>query len=297
LDRTPDIRCLVDAKDGVGEGPCWSARDQRLYWLDIATSRLHWLDPATNAAGAWTMPYSVGVCTPLAGGGLLAATEKGLAIVDTRDGTFRLVKKINLGKGFRANDGKIDPVGRFWWSRMHAPKGDKPGGVYRTDPDGRTHRVLEGNRIPNTFGFSPDGEMLYLTDSIAKVITAYTVTARGELIRPRTFVDNTAGATPDGGAVDAEGFLWNAEWHGWRLVRYAPDGRIDRVVRMPVGQPTSCAFGGPDLATLYVTSARVMLSAAALVEQPLAGGLFAFEPGVKGLPLPEFKGRGFAPPA
>lgn len=290
MDKQSAIRCVVDSRDGVGEGPCWSQAEGRIYWLNIPGLRLNWHEPETGWTGGWDLPYSVGVCTVLAGGGLLAATERGLAVIDTGTGEVRLVKPIDLGEGFRANDGKIDPFGRFWWSRMHEPRGEMPGSVYRTDPDGRTERVLEGLAVPNTFASSPDGRTLYVTDSIKKVITAYEVTPDGQLIHPRIFVDNTGKASPDGGAVDAEGFLWNAEWHGAQLVRYAPDGRIDRRVSLPVSQPSSCAFGGPDLATLYITSARILLSEEALKGEPLAGGLFAFEPGVTGLPLRAFEG-------
>ena len=144
--------------------------------------------------------------------------------------------------------------------------------------------------IPNTLACSPDGRTFYYADSIKRALYACDLDPRtGAIGPPRPFA-HTHGepGVPDGTAVDADGYLWNAQWGGWRIVRYAPDGRIDRIVEMPVAQPTSCAFGGPDLRTLYVTSARDELSDAELAGQPLAGGLFAFEPGVVGLALPHF---------
>jgi sugar lactone lactonase YvrE len=287
-DRDPEVNCVVDGRDTLGEGPCWSAAEARLYWLDIDGGRLGWLDPAGGAHGYWPLPYSFGALGTLAGGGLIAATEKGLARVDTSSGAVELVQAVDLGPGFRANDGKIDPAGRFWWSRMQSAGGRAPGSIFRTDPDGSTHLVLEGIHMPNTLASSPDGRTLYVTDSIPKVITAWRVALDGSLSSPHVFA--SGGDTPDGGAMDAQGYLWNAKWGGWRIVRYAPDGRVDRVIPMPVSQPTSLAFGGPDLATLYVTSARQRLGDADLEREPQAGGVFAFDPGVRGLKLPDYAG-------
>lgn len=289
-----DVRCIVAAEDLLGEGPVWSPEDGRLYWFDILGRRLSWHRPETGDGGAFTLPVRASAAAPCVGGGLLVASERGLARVDTTSGAFDIVSPITLEPGFRTNDGKIDVAGRFWWSTMDDDDGRRPGAVYRTDPDGSTHLVLEGIHIPNTLSCSPDGRTLYLADSAKGTIRAYPIDAEGGLGAPAAFVD-TGGAdgTPDGSAVDAEGYIWNAQWGGGRIVRYAPDGRTDRVVAVPADQPTSCAFGGPDLATLYVTSARVGLSTAALARQPLAGALFAFEPGPRGLPLPEFSYAAF----
>jgi L-arabinonolactonase len=152
--------------------------------------------------------------------------------------------------------------------------------------------VIDGMAIPNSLVFSPDGRTLYVAESKDAALYAYEVDqAGGELGGCALFASTREdGCAPDGSAVDAEGFLWNAQWGGWRLVRYAPDGRIDRIVDMPVEQPTSCAFGGEDLATLFVTSARTGLSEEALARQPDAGSLFGFRPGVRGAPVPPFGG-------
>lgn len=283
-----DIHCVVNAADRLGEGPVWSPAEQRLYWFDIKGRRLSWYEPAGGERGAFDLPMRASAAVPRAKGGLLMATEKGLALADPGKGVVKVVRPYDLGEGFRTNDGKIDMAGRFWWSVMDDDGGKRPGSVFRTDPDGTTTRVLTGIHIPNTVSFSPDGATLYMADSKLQTLFAHET---ADLSKVREFA-HTRGteASPDGSAVDAEGYLWNAQWGGWRIVRYSPDGKVDRIVRMPVEQPTSCAFGGPDLSTLYVTSAWDELSDEARAKQPLAGGLFAIDVGVKGLPLPVFEG-------
>ncbi len=283
-----DVRCVVQASDRLGEGPFWSPLDQRLYWFDIKRRRLAWHEPATGICRHLDLPMRASAAVPRARGGLLAATEHGLAAVDPGTGTVEIVQPHALESGFRTNDGKIDLTGHFWWSTMDDNGGERPGEVFRTRPDGVTERMLGGIHIPNTVSVSPDGRCLYLADSRRRTIFTHRIDDLSDVAE----FAHTRGepGTPDGSAVDADGYLWNAQWGGWRIVRYAPDGRVDRIVEMPVEQPTSCAFGGPDLSTLYVTSAWDGLSSKDRESQPLAGGLFAFVPGVSGLPLPLFQG-------
>ncbi|WP_374472573.1 SMP-30/gluconolactonase/LRE family protein [Phenylobacterium sp.] len=282
------MRCVVQASDQLGEGPIWATAEQRLYWFDIKGRRLSWYEPSTDARGTFELPLRASAAAPRASGGLLMATEKGLAFCDPGQGTLELVQPFDFGEGFRTNDGKIDPQGRFWWSTMDDDGGKRPGAVYRTGPDMRTVKVLTGIHIPNTISVSGDGKLLYMADSKLQTLFTHQVS---DLSKVREFA-HTRGETgsPDGSAIDAEGYLWNAQWGAWRIVRYDPFGRINRIVEVPVEQPTSCAFGGPDLTTLYITSAWDELSPQARERQPLAGGLFAFEPGVRGLALPAFQG-------
>jgi sugar lactone lactonase YvrE len=282
------IRVVVQAADKLGEGPVWSPRDGRLYWFDIKGSRLNWFAPAGADSGAFELPLRASAAVVREMGGLVLATEKGLAAIDVESGEFGMIEAFDLGDGFRSNDGKIDTEGRFWWSTMDDDGGKRPGAVYRTGPDWKTQKMLAGIHIPNTISFSPDGRTLYMADSKRQTLFAHEV---ADLSKVREFA-HTRGevGSPDGSAVDAEGYLWNAQWGAARIVRYAPDGRIDRILRTPVSQPTSCAFGGPDLKTLYITSAWEGLSAQERAAQPLAGALFAVEPGVAGCPLPMFKG-------
>lgn len=285
--------CLVTSCDRLGEGPCWSAAEGRLYWFDIKGCALNWLSPATGVAGRCGLGLRASAAAVRREGGLLIATEQGLATWEPDAQALVLVERITLEAGFRTNDGKIDPGGDFWWSTMDDDGGRRPGTVFRTRRSGQTEAVIEGIHIANTMSFSADGQRLYLSDSSTQTIFAYDT---ADLSQRAVFAETRGQpATPDGGAVDAEGFLWNAQWGGSRLVRYAPDGRIDRIVPMPVEQPTSCAFGGPGLETLFVTSAWDGLSDEARRAQPLAGGLFAFKPGVAGQPLPLYEGLFPAP--
>jgi sugar lactone lactonase YvrE len=166
--------------------------------------------------------------------------------------------------------------------------GERTGDVYRTKPDFETERMLSGIHIPNTVSFSPDGKTLYMADSRLQTIFAHEA---ADLSKAVMFA-HTAGApaSPDGSAIDAKGYVWNAQWGGWRIVRYSPKGEIDTIVPMPIQQPSSCAFGGEDMTTLFVTSAWDELPLATRAQQPLAGNLFAIETGVKGLALPLFAG-------
>ena len=287
-----EIRCVAQGQDLLGEGPAWVPAEGRIYWFDIQGKRLNWLSHSDGARGGFDLPVRASVATPVAGGGLVLVTEAGLALFDTSHGQFDLVRPMDFGSGFRTNDGKIDVAGRLWWSTMDDDGGKRTGLLYRTDPDGVTHQVLDDIHIANTVSCSPNGKTYYFADSTKSTIWAFPLGSDGALGERRVFATTIGEASaPDGSAVDAHGYLWNAQWGAWRLVRYAPDGSIDRIVRLPVAQPSSCAFGGPDLSTLYVTSARENLSVEALAGQPLAGGLFAFEPGVSGLPLPAFAGR------
>lgn len=284
------VRCAAISADRLGEGPCWSAAEGRLFWFDILGRKLHWLEPGSGLKGEWQLPLRASAAAPRRAGGLLAATEAGLVHINTRTGALRLIRAFEFPRGFRSNDGKIDPLGRFWWSVMDEG-GVRPGAVYRTDPDGRTQKVLNGIHIPNTLAVTADGGTLFLADSKAQVLNAYPILADGGLGPPQPFSDLRGEAgTPDGGAFDADGFLWNAHWGAWRVVRYAPDGQVDRILEVPVQQPTSCAFGGPDLATLFITSAAEGSNGPDVPAQPLAGALFALEPGVHGLSLPPFAG-------
>ncbi len=220
----------------------------------------------------------------------MVATEAGLGVFDTQTGVLQIRQPLGAAAGFRSNDGRVDASGAFWWSVMDDNGGRRPGAVYRTTGDWRTTRLVDGVHIANALCSSPDGRTIYLADSRARTIWAFDHDPDGgTLSGKRVFAQTGEGdGAPDGATVDAEGFIWNAHWGASRVVRYAPDGSIDRVVPLPVPQPSSCEFGGPGLDILYITSAREGLSDAALDGAPLSGGLFAFEPGVKGAPVPPF---------
>jgi len=283
-----DVRCVVKSDDRLGEGPCWSPEEGRLYWFDIKGKRLAWYEPKTENRGAFDLPMRASAAAPRTQGGLIMATEKGLAICYPDKETIELVRPYEMPPGFRTNDGKIDLEGNFWWSIMDDNHGEQVGSVFRTRPDFETERMLTGIHIPNTISVSHDGKTLYMADSRLQTLFAHQM---ADLSKAVMFA-HTAGApaSPDGSAVDAKGYLWNAQWGGWRVVRYNLKGEIDLIVPMPVQQPSSCAFGGADLKTLFVTSAWDELPLGVRTQQPLAGALFAVDTGVKGLALPLFAG-------
>jgi sugar lactone lactonase YvrE len=192
----------------------------------------------------------------------------------------------------RFNDGRCDRRGRFFAGTMSDVRRDPAGSLYRLDADLSCHRLFSGIIVPNSIAWSPDSRTMYFADTYRARIAAYDYDAEtGDLSRERLFVD-AAGhpGRPDGSCVDADGCLWNAEYGGGRVVRYTPDGRIDRAIALPVSNPTCCCFGGARLDILFVSSARQRLSAEQLAREPLAGSVFAVRPGVSGLPEGRFAG-------
>jgi L-arabinonolactonase len=289
-----EISLAVRCDFTLGEGPVWDAAAGRLYWLDIKGGRLAWIRPSDGAFGEVAVAGQVSAVAPRAGGpGLLAVRQGGVGILDPDTGAFEQRFDPEPGRpANRANDGAVDPAGRFWFGTMDDSETAATGAVYRLDADWICTRVLDGLGIPNTLVCSPAGDVLYVADSAAGVIDQLDIDpATGAPGARRPFVSLAGqGCAPDGSAVDQNGFLWNAQWGGARVVRYAPDGTIDRIVAVPVDQPTSCAFGGENLSTLYITTARAGLSDEALARQPLAGSLLSIDPGVRGLSLPPFAG-------
>lgn len=290
---SPGVEVAVRAEALLGEGPLWSPRQGRLLWVDILAPAIHVSDPATGADRAIPVDEMVAALAPRAGGGFVAAARSGLRAFDgTALGTV-LAAPIAEGAPLRLNDGRCDARGRFWVGSLALDSTPDAGALHRLDPDGGARVMQAGLHVPNGIGFSPDGRLLYLADSARRRVDVFDFEPEAGLIgNRRRFVEFAEGeGVPDGLAVDAGGGVWIALWDGWRVVRHAPDGRPDRVIHLPVPRPTSCAFGGPDLATLYVTSARVRLSAAQLAEAPLSGCVFAVDPGgARGLAEPEFSG-------
>ena len=284
-----DIHPLLEQRDMLGEGPVWCPVEQALYWVDIRKPAVYRYHPEDRRLSSWTMPNLVGSLALRRDGGLLVALAERLAFFEPATGAVETVAP--LPAGLRCNDGKCDRRGRFWVGTMHDAEREPLGALYRLDGDRRLSELATGLVIPNALAWSPDDRVMYHADSFHHTIFAYAFDAAGGgLGERRVFATLRPGIGPDGATVDAEGFLWNAEYGAGRLVRYAPDGRIDRTVALPVSQPTSCAFGGAKLDVLYITSSRQRMSADAIAREPLAGGLFALDVGVRGLPEPRFAG-------
>jgi sugar lactone lactonase YvrE len=271
----------------------WDVDAKMLWWVDIPGS-IHRFDPATGSDALFETEMSVGALALRVAGGLVLAVENGFAVVDAgEDPPGTLVVGVEADDpSTRFNDGKVDPAGRFWAGTMADDEARPVGHLYRLDADRNVTAMLEELTISNGLAWSPDGRTMYFIDSATKRVDCMAFDQeRGEIGDRRTFVDLSGGAAlPDGMTIDSEGAIWVALWGGWGVHRYLPDGTLDRVIDVPVGQVTSCTFGGDRLDELYITSARDGLSQDELDEQPLAGGLFRCEPGVAGLPPDRFAG-------
>jgi sugar lactone lactonase YvrE/DNA-binding IclR family transcriptional regulator len=289
-----DVRCVSQHRALLGEGPMWSPRDAALYWVDILAPSVHRFDIATGADVEIRLGAMVSVAVPKATGGLLVATPAGLMSLDTD--TQRLTHFVHPESdrpGNRYNDGKCDRLGRLWVGSMDMGVAANRGNLFRVNPDGRYKKMDTGFTVCNGMGWSPDNSKMYLIDSFRKTIYQYEFDLLSGTIenrRPLVELDACAGS-PDGLTVDDQGCLWVAMWDDWAIVRFSPEGKEMRRIRMPVPRPTSCCFGGNNLDTLYVTSASVRLTEETLASAPLSGSLFAIEiPGVRGLPETSFAG-------
>ncbi len=286
-----DMQRVGEQTDVLGEGPVWDVQEQLLYWVDIRKPAVRRYCRSNRIVTTWAMPEMVGSLAVRNQGGLLLALKSALAFFDPQSGTIERVAFPEAGRpGQRFNDGKCDRQGRFWAGSMNDTARQPDGTLYRFDRSGCI-AVESGITIPNSLCWSPDGRTMYFSDSWTRTIGAYDFDpATGQVANKRPFATTAAPAIPDGATIDAEGCLWCAEYDGWRITRFAPDGRRMRSIELPLQRPTSCMFGGPDLGTLFVTSATQKLSPEELARQPLAGALLAMDVGVRGLPESRFAG-------
>jgi sugar lactone lactonase YvrE len=249
------------------------------------------LDVGSGAIVVRALPEVIGSIAFRERGGLLAATKSGIHLLDLDQGSLAPLARPEAHlPDNRFNDGRCDRHGRFWAGTMCDVRRDPVGTLYRLDADLACTPLRNAIIIPNSLAWSPDGRTMFFADTNRHTIWAWDYDPdSGAACRERVFADTGTGR-PDGSCVDAEGCLWNAEYGTWRIVRYTPLGKVDRVIELPVANPTCCCFGGARLDELYVTSARQWLSADDLARQPLAGSVFALRPGVRGLPEGRFAG-------
>lgn len=297
-----DVRCVVDCHDKVGEGVFWCPEEGAVYWLDVPMpSVLHRYTLSSGRHDTWPMPEMITAMAKRADGTLLVASQSGLNFFDPRDGKLQRKTSPEAAKPQnRSNDGAPDTRGRFWMGTMMnnlGPRGEElpiteaSGALWCIEPDLAAREAISGITITNGVVWNPDSTILYVADSAPQVIHAYDFDLETAAVsNPRVFSDIKDLGYPDGAAVDREGYLWSARWEGHCVARLAPDGRVDRIVPIPASRVTSCAFGGPDLTTVYVTTACLGLTDDMAERYPQQGGLFAFEAPVSGGVRPRFAG-------
>jgi L-arabinonolactonase len=288
-----DVTCVLDCRSLLGEGPLWDVAEQRLYWVDIKSRLIHRFAPDTGVDETWATAEDVGSLALRERGGLVIALKSGFYFFDLAEGRARpAVLPGSEPANNRFNDGKTDRQGRFWAGSMDDGEKRPTGGLFRLQPDLACRKMVDGIICSNALCWSPDSRLMYYADSWQRTVWVWDFdAATGEIDNRRVFLRvPEADGIPDGATVDSEGFLWIAQWGGWRVARYAPDGRLARTIMLPVQQPTCPMFGGPGLDVMYVTSASIRLDAEARARQPQAGSLFAVDAGVKGLPEARFKG-------
>ncbi len=288
-----DLRCVQQANAILGEGPLWDSSKGVLYWVDIKRPAVFRFSPLSGQTGHWPMPRPIGCVALAQSNRLIFADADGFGFLNLASGDIkRIADPESDCSGNRFNDGKVDRMGRFWAGTMDDLCLHATGSLYRLDPDGSVHRMVTDLTCSNGLGWSPDNSVMYFTDSMTRTIYACDFNLEsGAVASRRVFARlKEDDGFPDGLAVDSAGFVWSAIWDGWRVIRFAPDGSIDREVRMPVQRPSSCVFGGADVKTLYITSACVELSWRALEAGPLAGSLFAIDVDVPGQVESNFNG-------
>ncbi len=274
----------VRAEATLGEGPTWDAAAGRLLWIDILGSRIHTYDPVSGRRTTRTTEQHVGAVKPRAGGGLVLNLRDGVGLLDPDD-TFRWLRHEPV-PGRRANDAAVAPDGSLWAGTMRYDEAPGGGTLSRITGDGTADVVLDDVAVSNGTGWSPDGRLMYYIDSPTRRVDVFDF-ENGRALNRRPLVEIEDGAGfPDGLTVDADGCVWVALWDGAAVRRYTPGGELDRVVELPTPRVTACAFGGADLTDLYITTARVGLSA----PDPVAGSLLVVRGAGKGLTQPAFAG-------
>ncbi|AIY42609.1 L-arabinolactonase [Collimonas arenae] len=294
---TATASLVFDGKHQLGEGVLWCQRTQCLLWTDIIGATLWRHHPATSVTQSWPMPERLATFALTNDDDrLLLGLASQLAWFNFSSNVVTPICAVEAELPHtRVNDGRCDRAGRFvFGTKNDAADMAACAGFYRLNQDLTLERLaLPPVAISNSICFSPDGRVMYYCDSLSKKIHCCDYdSAAGAVSKPRLFADLSAQpGEPDGSAIDSDGYLWNAQWGGHRVVRFAPDGSIERMVDVPVAQPSCVAFGGDNLDILYVTSARESMSAAALLAEPAAGGVFRHQlADVRGLPEARFGG-------
>ena len=287
----PALDVAVQAQATLGEGPTWDAAASRLIWIDILGSRVHTYDPSTGRRTVMATEQHVGAAKPRAGGGLVLNLRDGVALYDDEGADpatgFRWLHH-EPTPGRRANDAAVAPDGSLWAGTMRYDEAPGGGTLSRLTGVGEATTVLDDVAVSNGTGWSPDGRLMYYIDSPTRRVDVFDVSDDGRNVSNRrqlALIEEGAGF-PDGLTVDADGCVWVALWGGAAVRRYTPAGTLDRTITLPTPLATACAFGGPDLTDLYITTARVGLSD----PHPMSGSLLVVPGAGKGVAQPAFAG-------
>jgi D-xylonolactonase len=285
MTSSAEPQCVWQLEAELGEGPLWSPAENAVWFVDIKKNRIHRFEPSSRRKRSYESPPNPSFMVPASGGTFVVGLQSGLHRFDPRTGDFTLLFEVEPERtNNRLNDGALDPKGRLWFGSMDDREKEKAGSLFRLDASGPV-AVDSAIAITNGPSFSPDGRILYHTDTVERTIYAFDVAEDGSVSRKRVFVTIEDGAGhPDGSVTDAEGCVWTCLFFGWAARRYAPSGKLIDTVRFPCSNITKMVFGGPDLRTVYATTATHLLSREQRAAQPLAGGLFRFEVDVPGLP-------------
>lgn len=277
----------------LGEGVIWDHRRARFWWTDIEGSKLFRYDSVAENLESWQTPERLACLAPVSGrDDLVVAFASGFAFYQPETNAVDWIHKIESDNpGTRMNDGRTDRQGRFWAGSMtESPKeATYKGALYCLDHDLSLSKHVKGLAITNSLCWSPNGDTMYHCDTPNRTIENYTFnTQSGMPSLDRSFIQTDKGCYPDGSCIDADGFLWNAQWGGGKVVRYSPTGEVDLELEVPTSQPSCVAFGGVDLNLLCVTTARQDMSDEQLVSEPEAGNLLIYETDYRGLKDAEF---------
>lgn len=290
------VERVFDSQSLLAETPLWHAGQQALYWVNIVAGEVHRFVPGTGEHRCWTQGFCcAGLAETPIRDELLVLSQEGVLTLNTATGAWRRVREPlwPFDAMIRPNEAKVGPDGRLWAASLHMGESDFLGQLVTfAGTDQPVQRLGQSFCIPNTLAWSPDGRFFYCADSTRQTLWRYPydqVTARLGEPEPFFSVAGEAG-TIDGSAMDSEGCLWTCLWGQVRLVRISPQGRIIGEIPMPVLNPTSCCFGGPDMTTLYITSARKNVAAHQLPLYPDSGAIWCLDAGVEGMPVPAFAG-------
>jgi sugar lactone lactonase YvrE len=288
-----NFEVVTDIRNSLGESPAWAAREQALYWVDIPEKRLYRLND--GGVQNWKLPELVSAVVPRALGGVVLTLEQRVVLFNPESGSLETLCRPDSNPLNRSNDARCDALGRLWLGTMQnnfdadgngREITQSSGSLFRIEPDSSALEMLSNIGISNGLAWSPDAKTMYFADSMTTQIDAFDFDLEHGLISNRRLFANFDRGVPDGSSVDSEGFLWNARWGAGCIARFTPNGNIDRIVELPVSQPSSCTFGGQNLEILYVTSARTGLSN----PNSFDGALLALDLGVRGFSSPEFAG-------